>query len=150
MIGKLSGEEAPPEVVLRIDVGLRSNPARIDRIKLVAKKSPARIAVARLNTLAVPRLDMNPAPPPIPRPPPSDRCSSTRPIMTSTIMRWITMMTVCMNGSNKFPAGGSARTVTPHIGSRGRLYTIPRGIATRMTKNGKLQGIQGDQPKTIT
>src|SRR5437667_12058954 len=40
--------------------GLRSIPARIDRIRLVAKNVPARTAVARVSTLAVPRLDMKP------------------------------------------------------------------------------------------
>ena len=54
---------------------------------LVRKKSPARIAVVRVKRLAVPRLDMKPAPPPMPRPPPSDFCSSTAPISTETIMR---------------------------------------------------------------
>ena len=37
----------------------------------------------RVSKFAVPRLDMNPAPPPMPRPPPSDFCSSTTPIKAS-------------------------------------------------------------------
>ena len=41
----------------------------------------------RVSRLAVPRLDMKPAPPPTPRPPPSDFCSSTAPISVATIMR---------------------------------------------------------------
>ena len=39
-------------------------PARIDRIRLVAKNGAARIAVVRVSTLVVPRLDMKPPPPP--------------------------------------------------------------------------------------
>ena len=49
---------------LRIEVGLRLTPARIDRIRLVRRTPPARIAVARVRTLAVPRLVMKPPPPP--------------------------------------------------------------------------------------
>ncbi len=44
-------------------------------------------AVVRDKRFAVPRLDMKPAPPPMPRPPPSDFCSSTVAISTATIMR---------------------------------------------------------------
>ena len=49
-----------PPPLSRIERGLRSKPARIDRNRLVAKNSPARIAVARVSTLAVPRLDRKP------------------------------------------------------------------------------------------
>src|SRR3954463_4639625 len=71
----------------RIEDGLRSTPASPASAILVTKKNPARIAVVRDKILAVPRLDMKPAPPPMPRPPPSDFCSSTAPITTETIMR---------------------------------------------------------------
>ena len=67
-----------------------------DRNRLVTKKPKARIAVVRVRRFAVPRLDMKPAPPPMPKPPPSDFCSNTAPIITETIMRWMTMTTVCM------------------------------------------------------
>jgi hypothetical protein len=70
-----------------MEAGLRSIPASTESTKLVAKKSPAKIAVARVRTFAVPRLDMKPAPLPRPSPPPSDRCRRTRPTMASTIMR---------------------------------------------------------------
>src|SRR4029453_14636825 len=80
----------------RIEVGLRFVPARIDSARLVKKNSPARIAVARVRTLAVPRLVMKPPVEPMPRPPPSERCKSTTPIMANTNIRWITMMTCCI------------------------------------------------------
>jgi len=63
---------------------------------LVRKKPAAKIPVVRVKRFAVPRLDMKPAPPPMPRPPPSDFWSRTAPIMTATIMRWMTMTTVCI------------------------------------------------------
>ncbi len=53
----------------------------------VKKKAAARMAVARVSTLAVPRDDMKLPPPPIPRPPPSDRWSSTTTMSASTIIR---------------------------------------------------------------
>src|ERR1700740_3020237 len=60
-----------------IELGLRSQLASQDRNRLVAKKPTASTAVVRVSRLAVPRLDMNPAPPPTPKPPPSDFCSNT-------------------------------------------------------------------------
>ena len=42
-------------------LGLRSIPARIDSTKLVQKNAAARIAVVRVSTLEVPRLDRNAA-----------------------------------------------------------------------------------------
>ncbi len=79
-----------------IELGLRSWLARIDRIRLVAKNPAARMAVARVSTLAEPRLVMKPPVDPMPSPPPSDFCSSTAPIRASTSMRWITITTVCI------------------------------------------------------
>src|SRR5207253_686008 len=111
----------------RIERGLRSQPARIDSTRLVAKNAAARIAVVRVNTLDVPRLVRNPPPPPpMPSPPPSDFCSSTRPIMAETIMRWTTMMTVCIERSK----AKGAHADVGHMGIRGRLYTIRSGIST--------------------
>ena len=55
-----------PPVGCRIEPGLRWKPARIDRTRLVVKNAAARKAVARVSTLAVPRLVRNPPPyPPI-------------------------------------------------------------------------------------
>src|SRR5215468_4178847 len=55
--------------VVRIEAGLRSRPACQDRKMLVRKNKPASTAVVRVNRLAVPRVDIKPAPPPMPRPP---------------------------------------------------------------------------------
>src|SRR5581483_7193297 len=114
-----------PPTLSRIDRGLRSMLARIDSSRLVAKNSAARIAVARLSTLAVPRLDMKlPAPPPpMPRPPPSDFCNRTRPTMASTIMRWITMITVCINGPNQAPNGPLRPVPRPLIWEFAAVHT---------------------------
>src|ERR1051326_6274966 len=79
-----------------IEVGARPWPAMIDSARLVMKKPAARMAVARVSTLAVPRLVMKPPPPPMPRPPPSDFCSMITPIIARTSIRWTTIMTVCM------------------------------------------------------
>ena len=70
-----------------IDRGLRSRPARIESTKLVAKNVAARMAVVRVSTFDVPRLDKNPPVEPIPSPPPSDFCNRTTPIMAVTTMR---------------------------------------------------------------
>ncbi|ODT12304.1 MAG: hypothetical protein ABS35_40605 [Kaistia sp. SCN 65-12] len=67
----------------------------------VRKKMVARIAVVRVSTLAEPRADMNPPPPPIPSAPPSDRCSNTTATSATTTIRWITMMTVCIDVSDQ-------------------------------------------------
>src|ERR1700694_4194210 len=80
-----------------IEAGLRSELAGQDRNRLVTKKPAASTAVVRDNRLAVPRLDMKPAPPPTPRPPPSDFCSSTVAIRVATIIRWTTITTVCIS-----------------------------------------------------
>ena len=57
-------------------------------------------AVVRVRTLPAPRpVRKAPCPPPMPSAPPSERCSSTRPIMASTTIRWITMRTVVMHSS---------------------------------------------------
>src|SRR4029450_13180526 len=107
----------------RIEVGLRLVPARIDSVRLVRKNSPARIAVARVRTLAVPRLVMKPPVEPMPRPPPSERCKSTTPIMANTSIRWITMMTCCiyLKSAQIMPPLGSPprRCSMGHIGIRG-------------------------------
>src|ERR1017187_7165379 len=81
----------------RIELGLRSEPASQASHRLVRKKPTARTAVVRVSKLAVPRLDMKPAPPPTPRPPPSDFCSSTVAISVATIIRWTTITTVCIS-----------------------------------------------------
>src|SRR5215475_12959949 len=52
------------DCVLMIDEGVRFKPASHDSSRLVRKKPTARIAVVRVKRLAVPRLDMKPAPPP--------------------------------------------------------------------------------------
>src|SRR6185369_11096266 len=49
-------------VLPRIEAGLRSIPAIQASARLVRKNSPARIAVVRVSRLAVPRLDIKPAP----------------------------------------------------------------------------------------
>src|ERR1700737_3704785 len=67
------------------------------------KKPTASTAVVRVSKLAVPRLDMKPAPPPTPRPPPSDFCSNTAPINVATIMRWMTITTVCISTFRRKP-----------------------------------------------
>ena len=78
------GGACPPWM---IEVGARPHPARIDRMRLVRKNRPARIAVVRVSTFAVPRLVMKPPLEPMPSPPPSERCNSTAPIMASTSIR---------------------------------------------------------------
>src|SRR6266536_616563 len=112
----------------RIECGLRSQPARIDSTRLVAKNTAASVAVVRVNTLALPRLVMNPPPVlPMPSPPPSERCSRTTPVMASTTMRWITIMTVCIqNPDQSRPAAPRQRAEVPHIGSGGSLHDPPR------------------------
>ena len=77
-----------------------------------------------------------PPPPPMPRPPPSDVCSSTTPIKASTIIRWMTMTTVCMstNPFKRRPRPTAPGPRSAHIGSRGGLYTIPRRISTRLRR----------------
>src|SRR3954453_8407339 len=96
-------------------------PARIDKSRLVAKKVPARIAVVRVRTFDEPRLVRNPPPPPpIPSPPPSDFCSNTKPIMAETIMRWMTIMTVCIGGSAQGRA--QERANAGHMGMRASLH----------------------------
>src|SRR5215217_7434356 len=67
------------------------------------KKPTASTAVVRVSKLAVPRLDMKPAPPPTPRPPPSDFCSKTVAIKVATIIRWTMMTTVCISTFRRKP-----------------------------------------------
>src|SRR5664279_1905142 len=92
-----AGCDCEAGLLSRIEVGLRSKLAYHDRNRLVRKKPNASTAVVRVSRLAVPRLDMKPAPPPTPRPPPSDFCSSTVAIKVATIIRWITIATVCIS-----------------------------------------------------
>src|SRR5579872_7079490 len=98
---------------------------------LVAKKRKASTAVVRVSRLAVPRLDMKPAPPPTPRPPPSDFCSSTVAINVATIIRWTTITTVCIL---YLPSQTKSAGSRQHLGIAGfevaRCYTIGRGIVT--------------------
>ena len=56
---------------------------------------PAILAVGAVAALAA--CSPKPAPPPAPRPPPSDFCSSTVAISVATIIRWITIATVCIS-----------------------------------------------------
>src|SRR3954452_19763306 len=97
------GCDCEPGVPSMIEAGLRSELACQDRNRLVRKKPTARIAVVRVNRLAVPRLDMKPPPPPTPSPPPSDFCSKTAPISAETIIRWITIATVCISTFHRKP-----------------------------------------------
>ena len=97
------------------------------------KKPTARNAVVRESRFAVPRLDMKPAPPPMPRPPPSDFCSSTAPISTATIMRWMTIITVCIaslpSQARKQPEK-TALSALRGFREVARCYTIGPGIVT--------------------
>src|SRR5215471_7738950 len=104
-------------------------PARIESTRLVAKNSAARMAVVRVSTFAVPRLVRKPPPEPMPRPPPSERCSSTTPIMADTMIRWMMMMNVCMAN----PTGDCCAESAParlRYRCRAALYTIRCGIST--------------------
>src|SRR4029450_12266687 len=82
----------------------------------------ASTAVVRVSKLAVPRLDMKPAPPPTPSPPPSDFCSSTVAIMAPTIIRWTTITTVCISPFRRKPGDAGVRL---HWGLRGLKW---RGV----------------------
>lgn len=69
-----------------------------------AIKAVARIAVARVNKLAVPRPVMNepiPCDVPIPRPPPSLRWISTTPIRAKVTNRWMIKRTVAKGSAPK-------------------------------------------------
>src|ERR1700728_2866899 len=108
-----------------IALGWRSKLKSKDSTRLLMKKPTARTAVVRVKRLAVPQLDMKPAPPPTPRPPPSDFCSNTVAINVATIIKWTTIMTVCISTFRhkpKAPASGCL------IGACGvelaRCYTI--------------------------
>ena len=71
--------------------------ASIAKVKLVSMKQAARIAVALVSKLAVPRMltKLEPLPlPPIPRPPPSLFCSRTTTTSETAINKWITRSTV--------------------------------------------------------
>src|SRR5580698_4055768 len=92
---------APP--VWMIELGLRSKPAIQDSNRLVTKKPAARKAVVRVSTLAVPRPVMKPEVE-LTSPPPSDFCSSTTPIRPRTSMRWMTIMTLNIDGFRTPPA----------------------------------------------
>ena len=80
-------------------------------------KMVARMAVARVSRLAVPRPVMNPPMPwdePIPNPPPSLRWISTTPISASVTNRWMMSRTLAM--SAVFP------------GARGAFYAPAAGL----------------------
>jgi hypothetical protein len=65
-----------------------------------AMKTVARIAVARVSRLAVPRPDMNEPMPcelPIPSPPPSLRWINTTPISARVTNRWVIVRTAVKN-----------------------------------------------------
>src|SRR5437016_1970336 len=82
---------------------------------------------------------MKPAPPPTPRPPPSDFCSNTVAIKVATIIRWTTMMTVCISTFRRKP-------IAPMSGCSGvfagfevaRCYTIGWGVVTPVPPAPKL------------
>ena len=57
------------------------------------KKPAARSAVVRVSTFAVPRPVIKPLDE-LTRPPPSDFCNSTTPIMASTSIRWMAITTL--------------------------------------------------------
>ena len=102
------------------------------------RTAAARIAVVRVSTLAVPRLDRKPPPPPpMPSPPPSDFCSRTRPTMASTIMRWIRMMTVCMTRPAQAPAGPTGPVHDPSYRNSPRSLHDP--LAAFPPRPGRLQ-----------
>src|SRR5207247_1213998 len=102
-----------------------------DKNRLVRKKPTAVTAVVRVSKLAVPRLDMKPAPPPTPNPPPSDFCSSTVAIMAATIIRWTTITTVCISTFRRRPTDAGIRLNGGLAGFEvARCYTIGRGIVT--------------------
>src|SRR5262245_46572029 len=109
--------------------GLRSRLACQDRKRLVAKNSAARIAVERVSTLAVPRLDRKPPPPPpplpMPRPPPSDFWLSTRPTMASTIIRWMRITTVCIRNLLKRGVRAGGPRHDPRYRNSGRCLHDP-------------------------
>ncbi len=102
--------------------GLRSIPAMIESRRLVAKKPAARIAVARVSTLAVPRLVMKPPVEPMPSPPPSDFCSSTTPIMEATSIKCTTMRTLCITCSNPCRTAPAVLRPAGYRVSRARLH----------------------------
>src|ERR1700728_3088673 len=127
---------APPagcdcDAGLMIELRLRSYHGCQDRNRLVRKKPTARTAVVRVSKLAVPRLDIKPAPPPTPRPPPSDFCNSTVAISVATIMRWITITTVCIsNLPSQTKSAGIRQHLEPAVFEVARCYTIAWGIVT--------------------
>ena len=95
------------------------------------KKPTASTAVVRVKRLAVPRLDMKPAPPPMPRPPPSDFCNNTVAISDRNDHQ--------MDDDNDglhldLPSQAQNAGVRLVIGLAGfefaRCYTIGRGIVT--------------------
>src|SRR5262245_4362182 len=114
------------------DCGLRSQPARTDRSRLMMKKPSARNAVLRVSTFAVPRLDRKPPPPPppMPSPPPSDFCNRMTPIIAVTTMRRMTMSTVRMSPPRQcFARNQQVPVPGRHIGSRRGVYSIPAAIS---------------------
>ena len=76
-----------------IDAGSLLYPARIARTTVVTKNPIARKVVARVIKFAVPRAVMKPPPllllPPIPRPPPSLRCSKMTATSATAIRIWM-------------------------------------------------------------
>ena len=80
------GDEAAPLTIFSV---LLSAPLSSVSPIAEAKNNAARIPVVRVSTFAVPRTDMKPLapPPPMPSPPPSERCSRITATSASTISR---------------------------------------------------------------
>ncbi len=125
----------------RIEVGLRFIPAKIDSRRLVTKNRPARIAVARVRTLAVPRLVMKPPDEPMPSPPPSERCNSTTPISDEDeheVDDDDYLLHQAKFRSNRAGPGTLAPAASPaYIGIRRGLYTITDRFSTLRAAAGK-------------
>jgi len=75
------------------------------------KNPAASKAVVRVNTLAVPRLVRNPLEL-LTRPPPSDFCSRTTPIIATTSIRWIRTTTVSISDTS-YGLGGQEYSRCP-------------------------------------
>ncbi len=117
----------------RIERGLRSKLARIDRNRLVAKNSAARIPVARVSTLAVPRFDM--------------KAAAAAPTHAEPTALGLLDEDQAHHGEHdhqmdqdndslhersaqKAAPGRRARSAIPHMGIRGGFYTIPPRTST--------------------
>lgn len=121
----------PGSEISRIDV-LRPPPAIMARIMLVEKNATARSAVARVRIFPAARPDTKPEPPPpIPRAPPSDRCSKMTPTRAKAINRWMTSTTVIIVFRNLLESRPQAPSL--HQGRQDTLrYSLNRQTAVLM------------------